>query len=230
MRSRCDKLRWAWALPLALCAGAALLVQPASAATIEKTLTDTTGAENANPIEAKRSVPTTYEFTISYVADGAPDVVILDAIPAEFTNVVVSDGGVCSELIVLKRGLGLAGATTLQCWLPAGVDASLVVTFETAQNPGRGHPQPVFAPTSCEPLLLNDGAVAAASAALPEEEIVAGPTAMLAVDVVGEACLEDHLEEPDDGDGPNGHGEVLTPASLQSGPARAEAALGAAGR
>jgi len=75
------------------------------------------------------------------------------------------------------------GATKIACDLPAGTDADLVVTFQTRQSPGRGHKEPAFAPTSCEPLALNDGAVAVDLADPDAPAIVAGATPMLSVDV-----------------------------------------------
>jgi hypothetical protein len=185
-------------------AAAALVCLPlygaAHAATLQKALTNTTGADNANPIQVKDSQTTTYEFTIEYASEGGPAVVILDTIPAEFANVVVDDGGVCAELLVERAGRGgTRGATKIACALAPETDASLVVTFETRESPGRGHRDPVFAPTSCELLVLNDGAVAI-DPLLPEEiAVVAGPTAMLAVevdDLLGDACVEEEeLEE-----------------------------------
>ncbi len=72
-----------------------------------------------------------------------------------------------------------------------------MVSFETRQNPGKGHNPPIFAPTSCDTLVLNDGAVAVETA--NSDVIVAGPSASLAVavddltadtdsDGVGDAC------------------------------------------
>lgn len=150
-----------------------------------------------NPIEAKLPNPTTFVLQIDYISNGGPAVVIHDAIPAEFTNVAVNDDGVCSPLVVISRGKGLAGATTIACSLEEGENASLIVTFETRRNPGRGHRQPVYKPTKCEPLLLNDGAVAIASAEEDPEEIIAGPTAPLIVEVIG--CDEEEDNGPTSG-------------------------------
>lgn len=174
----------------------------AQAATLQKALTDTTGADNANPIQLKDQQTTTYEFTIEYVSEGGPAVVILDTIPAEFTNVAVDDGGVCVELVVEKSGKGTGGATKIACALASETDASLMVTFETRQSPGRGHKVPVFAPSSCDLLVLNDGTVAIDPLAPEELELVAGPTAMLVVevlDLVGDGCaVEEDPEDPED--------------------------------
>ena len=76
---------------LALLAAPLLLafVGSADAATIEKVLTATTGADNFNPIQVADLETTTYEFTINYVSDGGPAVTLLDTVPAEFDDVVV---------------------------------------------------------------------------------------------------------------------------------------------
>jgi hypothetical protein len=187
-------------LLLAACTLAWLPLHGAQAATLQKALSGTTGADNANPIQLKDQQTTTYEFTIEYVSDGGPAVLILDTVPAEFTNVAVDDGGVCAELVVEKRGGGKGGATKIACALPETTDASLVVTFETRESPGRGHKLPAFAPTSCDLLVLNDGAVAIDPLAPEELELVAGPTAMLAVevdDLEGDACAEEEEEDPE---------------------------------
>lgn len=160
------------------------LASSASAASISKTLTNTTGADNANPIQVGDLDTTTYELTITYTSEGGPAVTLLDTIPSEFENVVVNDSAVCTPLSVGRASHdGTKGATKIACDLPAGTDASLVVTFQTRRSPGKGHKVPVFAPTSCEALLLNDGAVAVDRSTDPET-IVAGPSAALAVDVV----------------------------------------------
>jgi len=160
-----------------------LTVIPANAqSSITKSLTGT--ADNENPIQVGDTVTTTYEFTIVYMSDGGPAVTILDTIPAEFNNVSVDDSGACTDLPVFKagrrgRGRGVKGATKIRCDLPANTDATLVVTFQTRQSPSRGRNQPIFAPTSCEDLLLNNGAVAVDRST----DTIIGPTAMLAVSV-----------------------------------------------
>jgi hypothetical protein len=186
-------------LLVAACTLAWLPLHGAQAATMQKSLSNTTGADNANPIQLKDPQTTTYELTIEYTSEGGPAVVLLDTIPAEFTNVAVDDGGECLALSVQQKGRRGIGATKIACALAPGTDASLVVTFETRPSPGRGHEQPVFAPTSCDPLVLNDGAVAVDPMAPEEDQIVAGPTAMLAVGVVGDGCdLEDDPSDPID--------------------------------
>ena len=106
---------------------------------------------------------------------------ILDTIPAEFTAVAVAGGEeVCSGgALVQSASANGKGATKIACVLPEGMDATLLVTFQTRQSPGRGHKEPAFAPTSCDTLVLNNGAVAIGA----DGTVVAGPTAMLAVQV-----------------------------------------------
>jgi hypothetical protein len=171
--------------------------QIASAASISKSLTSTSGAMNSNPVQVGGPATTTYEFTISYVSDGAVAVTILDTIPAEFEYVAVADGGVCVRGVdIEKKGSKQRGATKIRCSLPASTDATLIVTFQTRQSRGRFND--IYAPTSCETLILNDGAMALDLSTDPAT-IVAGPTAMLAVavddltsnvdgDAVGDAC------------------------------------------
>lgn len=165
---------------------------------ISKILTDTTGVDNANPIQVGDTVPTTYELTITYKSDNGPAVTILDTIPAEFDNVVVVEPNDCvNDELVRKAGRGKKGAKKIRCDLEAGNDASLVVTFETGQNPGKGHDPVIYAPTSCDDLLLNNGAIALDLSTDPAT-IVIGPSAALAVNVddstdtdsdgVGDAC------------------------------------------
>ena len=186
----------------------ALLVAPlllaftasADAATIEKVLTATTGADNFNPIQVADLQTTTYEFTITYTSDGAPAVTLLDTVPAEFDEVAVEDGGVCDPLLVARANSRKGktkrhrGATKIACELPEQTDATLVVTFHTRQSPGKGHNPPIFAPTSCGMLLLNNGAVAVDRSDSDIDMLVAGPTAALAVGI-------DDLTSDLDGDG-----------------------------
>jgi hypothetical protein len=172
----------------------------AGAATIEKVLTATTGADNLNPIQVADLDTTTYEFTITYTSDGGPAVTLLDTVPAEFDEVAVEDGGVCDSLLVArannKKGKAKKdrGATKIACELSEQTDATLVVTFHTRQSPGKGHNPPIFAPTSCGMLLLNDGAVAVDRSDPDIDLLVAGPTAALAVAI-------DDLTSDLDGDG-----------------------------
>ena len=172
-------------------------VSVAGAADITKSLTSTTSPDNSNPVQVGGPATTTYEFTISYTSGGAGAVTILDTIPAEFESVSVDDGGAClGGVAIEKKGSKQRGSTHIACSLPASTDASLVVTFQTRQSPGRFND--IFAPTSCENLLLNDGAVALDLSTDPAT-IGAGPSAMLAVvvddltsnvdgDAVGDAC------------------------------------------
>ena len=176
--------------------GTAFVVE---AATIQKALTNTTGANNFNPIQVAGGSSSTYEFTITYTSEGAGAVTIVDRIPAEFVNVVVNDtttacqGGV---VVSAQKGSKEKGATHISCSLLASTNAALVVTFQTRQSPGKGHT--IYAPTSCGTLLLNDGAIAVDLSTDPAT-IVAGPTNMIAVSVndltadfdsdgVGDAC------------------------------------------
>ena len=148
--------------------------------------------------------------SIGTMASGGPAVTLLDTLPAEFDEVAVEDGGVCDSLLVARANnrKGKAkngkvkkdrGATKIACELPEQTDATLLVTLQTRQSPGKGHDSPIFAPTSCGTLLLNNGAVAVDRSDSEDEMLVVGPTAALAVaiddltsdldgDETGDAC------------------------------------------
>ena len=131
------------------------------------------------------SADSTYaDFTITYVPEeGAPRVVILDTVPAEW-DVIRIDGvspegnednhsvscgesadNVGQSDVDISRG-GKSGKSCRSATNLAGVPeggGEILVDVTTRVNPGKGHAKhdvDIFSPTSCGPLALNDGATA----------------------------------------------------------------------
>jgi len=99
--------------------------------------------------------PTLCVFEIAY---HGPAALIVDTVPAEFECVKLdpSDGtATCSDT---SKGKGKS-ANRIEWDVPAGSN-TLIVTIQTVGSPGRGHKDPVFKPTQCGPLPINDGATA----------------------------------------------------------------------
>ncbi len=99
---------------------------------------------------------TTYVFEINYTGPAAQ---VQDAVPAEFEVTNLSAiGGTATSFSNKNKS-----ATHITWDVPAG-SHTLTVTIETRESPGKrnnkkGEP-PVFKPTSCGPLPINDGATA----------------------------------------------------------------------
>ena len=99
---------------------------------------------------------TEYAFEINY---SGPAAQIQDAVPAEFevTNLSASGGTATSSSKNAKS------ATHITWDVPAGSN-TLTVTIQTRESPGKRNNKkdepPVFKPTSCGPLPINDGATA----------------------------------------------------------------------
>lgn len=123
-------------------------------------------------IEAGQLLATEYEFKIAYNNPDGPPVVIRDTAPAEWQVNEVAGNAIIDGFGMGPDGNGGAGtvdvgaankktnnksATKIE-WTPdAGIDSSMInVVVETRPSPGRGNP--AFKPTSCGPLVLNDGA------------------------------------------------------------------------
>ncbi len=136
-------------------------------------------------IETKLTVPTVYEFEITYDNDGdTTDVIIVDTVPAEWNvtmiegttidpfrdannpNTGISDDDGGSGMVdVFRTGRGNKGngknknsATRIE-WIPdPSIEVSnITVKVETRRSPSG---KLKYAPTSCGLLLLNDGAIA----------------------------------------------------------------------
>jgi hypothetical protein len=198
-------------------------------------------------VPAKPEVSQEYDFTIHWSNETYPDVLIVDTLPAQWVAVQIEgfdiglgDGGPgideCGEsdsladyfgmVDIYKNGKGkkCQSSTTIEWMPPSGEDASLRVDANTRPSPGKGHGKrgkpPAFAPTSCGPLYLNEGAVA-----LEKDEfgdlvldlegnpvVVAGPTNALCLVAVDQDLL-DALPEYDadadhDADGLASHAEA----------------------
>jgi hypothetical protein len=121
-----------------------------------------------DPVGIYLDGPTTFIFEIT-IGDGPTKV--FDTVPAEFKVVsAVSPVGVVDFFSAKKNGNGKS-ATKIEWFVPGdgciSPPAILTVTIETRPSPGKGHKDPetgepvvVYKPTSCGPLLLNDGAIA----------------------------------------------------------------------
>lgn len=116
----------------------------------------------------------------------------------EFDQVDEGDGINDGTVDIYKNGKGreCQSATTLEWEFDAtgGGMFALTVAANTRPSPGKGHKHPVtrepvtvYAPTSCGPLYLNDGAVAYDAETL---EWVAGPTEPLCLAVVDQELLD----------------------------------------
>lgn len=132
--------------------------------------------DNHSPIdlavEIKPDHPLRYDFTIHY-AGPTEDVVIVDTLPAEWVATYVQgvevnpplDCGEAEEFendsILLFRGgkSGKSCHSATQIWWD-GLWGSLKIDAETRESPGKGHKETVYAPTSCGPLYVNEGAAA----------------------------------------------------------------------
>jgi len=101
-------------------------------------------------------IATEYVYTIEYTG---PAALVTDIVPAEFdVTGIQSSAGAFTETKAGK-GKNTQSNTTIEWNVPAGVN-TLTVTIETVQNPGKGHKNPVFKPTTCETLTINVGATA----------------------------------------------------------------------
>ncbi|NIP18178.1 MAG: hypothetical protein GWM87_08505, partial [Xanthomonadales bacterium] len=160
---------------------------------------------------------------INGILDGSVMGIAFDTNGRLFATAYVSD----SPLYEIDPGTGNAGVvgpTTF--FAPHGGDIyfdvglpDLNVDSNTRPSPGKGHEGPVFAPTSCGPLYLNEGAFALekdeeGNLVLVDGEpvVVAGPTAPLCLAAVRQDLL-DLLPEYDsdadhDGDTLSSHFEA----------------------
>lgn len=100
-------------------------------------------------------IPTSYVFEINYTG---PEALVVDTVPAEFEIVSLAASAGDADWFEPSKGKGKS-ANRIEWSVPAGAN-TLTVTVQTAPSNGKGHRTPVYKPTSCGPLAINDGAVA----------------------------------------------------------------------
>jgi len=154
----------------------------------------------------KKSTSSTICIGFAFAAiSNLPEVMATDSVPAEWDAIdadCVPSGG-----SVEVKGSKGKGATVLECPSAAFggfyVAAGFVPFVETRENPGKGHAEPVYKPTSCV-LFKNEGAEgfvpgrtydhdSDGGAVTPEIPFSTGLTDPLPVTVVGEGCQTNGL-------------------------------------
>ena len=105
-------------------------------------------------------LPTRYVFEITYSNPNPQTPVrIIDTVPAEF-EILTLTASVGSAIFFDPSQGGGNSANRIEWDLPAAQVANLVVEIQTVASPGKGHKDPVYKPTQCGPLPINDGATA----------------------------------------------------------------------
>ena len=115
---------------------------------------------SAHPDQVGIALPgaTTYVFEIDYTGPAAQ---IQDAVPAEFdVTFIQATGGTATSS---TKGNSGKSATQITWDVPEG-SSTLTVQIQTRESPGKRNNKkdepPVFKPTSCGPLPINNGATA----------------------------------------------------------------------
>ena len=112
------------------------------------------------PIYSDVAVECTFTITLSFPGGTPNQIVIADTVPREFVVGILAPSAPTTASAT-PAGKKFNGSTEILWVIPAGTDsATLVVDISTRQNKGKGHKAAVFAPTSCGPLAINNGAVA----------------------------------------------------------------------
>ncbi len=125
-------------------------------------------------VEVKQTSTTNppYDFDISYANPSGPAVLIVDTVPAEWVVTAINGDtsnlpvdprdptanftNVLGSIDVFRSGKGAKSKSSTKIhWTPPTDGATVNVEAETRQSPSR---KVKFAPTSCGPLLMNDGA------------------------------------------------------------------------
>lgn len=123
-------------------------------------------------VEIRQIAPIEYDFEIEYTNPDGPDVLIVDTVPAEWQVVDVAGNAVTNGFGDGFDGNGGSGTVDVAAannkpnnksathidWIPdpALETSTINVWSETRGRPNKKHPK--FAPTSCGPLYLNNGA------------------------------------------------------------------------
>lgn len=122
-------------------------------------------------VEVGQTVTTQNDFDITYTNQGGPDVLIVDAAPAQWdvieiegddTDLPVGPGEVANfsngfgTVDVFRTGKGAKGkGSTKILWTPDPNGGKINVVATTRERPSKNNPK--FAPASCGPLFLNGG-------------------------------------------------------------------------
>jgi hypothetical protein len=172
------------------------------------------------------SGPTQYVFDIDYTG---PAALVVDTVPAEFEIITLDPTAGTVAAFDTSQGKGNS-ANRIEWEVLAGA-STLTVVIQTVGSPGKGHRNPVFKPTSCGNLPLNDGATAyevdeEGNLVIDPEGnriVIVGPSDPLwVVAVAGEKPCEDIIIDADGttspGDGVPGAVEVFKGAPLTAWP------------
>lgn len=162
-------------------------------------------------VEVGQDVTTPYDFTITYLPGEEDGALIVDTVPAEWDVTKIDDDGTslpvaCGETVSFdvnaltgddvdvirggKSGKNCRSANVIE-WKPDPEEPSstLKVDVTTRINPGHGKRDiQFFSPTSCGPLILNDGAIAFELPLTVPPVVLFGPTdpiCLVAVDNPG---------------------------------------------
>jgi hypothetical protein len=127
-------------------------------------------------VEVGKGSTTEYDFDITYVNLGGPEVLVVDTVPAEWVvtnvagNLIVDgfsggrqpdgNGGTGTvEVFPVNRQNPSKSATKIHWWPDPTLASTINVVAETRESPGMKNVK--FAPTSCGPLYLNEDGAAA---------------------------------------------------------------------
>ena len=124
-------------------------------------LAKTTTCPAAFPIYSTATVQCDFSITFTAPTAGtATDLLIVDAVPAEF-DVTFLDltGAAGTEAQSLPQGHGGNTATRIEWYIPLGTTGTVTLVVDIETVPGQGG-KGIFKPTSCGPLPINEGAIA----------------------------------------------------------------------
>ena len=173
---------------------------------VAKNLDQSSDIDCFEGIEIVQTTTTTCAFIIDYLGDPA---IVEDTVPAEWKVMSIDTIFGIADCTWESAGKKVdKSATKITCAETS--DMIILVTVETRESPGNKNPNKAdkFKPTSCGDLVLNDGAVAYASAGNekileevePEifEPIVIDTSEPITLTAINPDGLECGLPEPDD--------------------------------